>query len=88
MRSFEHCKFLGDLNSTEFSLKTDDPNENYNFFTEKFLDVVNRHAPLKKTTLRGNQAPFLTKELKKGIYTRSKLKNKYNRNLTEEKSNT
>ena len=42
------------------------------------------HAPLKKKTLRGNQAPFLSKEPRKEIYTRSKLKNKYNRNLTEE----
>ena len=32
----------------------------------------------------GNQAPFLTKELRKEIYTRSKLKNRYNRNPTEE----
>ena len=42
------------------------------------------HAPLKKKMLKGNQAPFLTKELRKEIYTRSKLKNKYNRNPTEE----
>ena len=42
------------------------------------------HAPLKKKMLKGNQAPFLTKELRKKIYTRSKLKNKYNSNLTEE----
>ena len=34
------------------------------------------HAPLKKKMLKGNQAPFLTKELRKEIYTRSKLENK------------
>ena len=83
-KHFEDSRFLEDLNSTDFSLNTDDPNENYNFITDKFLNVVNRHAPLKKKTLRGNQAPFLTKELRKEIYTRSKLKNKYNRNPTEE----
>ena len=33
--------------------------------------------------LRSNQAPFSTKELRKEIYTRSKLKNNYNRNPTE-----
>ena len=43
-----------------------------------------RHASLKKKTLRDNQAPFLTKELRKEIYTRSKSNNKYNRNPTEE----
>ena len=52
--------------------------------TDKFLNVVNRHAPLKKENVKGNQDLFLTKELRKEIYTRSKLKNKYNRNPTEE----
>ena len=41
----------------------------YNFFTDKFLNAANRHAPLKKKTLRGNQAPFLIKELRKRIFT-------------------
>ena len=52
--------------------------------TDKFLSVGNRHAPLKKENVKGNQAPFLTKELRKEIYTRSKLKNKYRSNLIEE----
>ena len=60
-KHFEDSRFLEDLNSTDFSLNTDDPNENYNFITDKFLNVVNRHAPLKKKTLRGNKAPFLLK---------------------------
>ena len=37
-----------------------------------------------KKTLSGNQAPFMTKELGKEIYTRSKLKDKYKRNTTKE----
>ena len=52
--------------------------------TDKFLSVGNRHAPLKKENVKCNQAPFLTKELRKEIYTRSKLKNKYRSNLIEE----
>ena len=83
-KHFEDSRFLEDLHSTEFSLETDDPNKNYNFTTEKFLDVVNKHEPPKEKTLRGNQAPFMTKELRNEIYTRSKLKNKYNRNPSEE----
>ena len=83
-KHFEESRFLEDLNRTDFSLNTDDPNENYNFITDKFFSVVNRHAPLKKKTLRDNQAPFSTKELRKELYTRSKLKNKCNRNHTEE----
>ena len=37
---FEDSRFLEDLNSTDFSLNTDDPNKNYNFITDKFLNVV------------------------------------------------
>ena len=47
-KRFEDSKFLEDLNSTDFSLNTDDPNENYNFIIDKFLNVVSRHAPPKK----------------------------------------
>ena len=62
---FPYCnyKYL-DLNGTEFLFKTVEPNKNYNFITEKFLDGVKRHATLKKKTLRGNQAPFMTKNNK------------------------
>ena len=65
----------------------DDPNENCNFITEKFLNVlniVNRHEPLKKKKLVGNQASFMTIEPTKEIYTRSRLENKYSRNPTKD----
>ena len=35
------------------------------------------NAPLKKKTLRGNEAPFMTKEFRKEIYSRSRLRNKF-----------
>ena len=76
-KHFEDSRVLKDR-------KKNDPNENYNFITEEFVDVVYRHALLKNQTLRGNQAPYTTKELRKEIYTRSKVKNKFKRNLTEE----
>ena len=60
-----------------------DPNQNYRSLTKTFLTIVNKHAPLKKKIVRGNQAPFMTKEFQKAIYTRSRLKNKMNKNPTE-----
>ena len=60
------------------------PNQNYQCLTKTFLTIVNKHAPLKKKIMRGNQAPFMTKEFQKAIYTRSRLKNKMNKNPTEE----
>ena len=48
----------------------------YSLISNKFLVVVNKHAPLKKN--------ILTKEFQKVIYTRSKLKNKTNQNHSRE----
>ena len=76
-KHFEDRRFLEDF-SQNFHLKQMTRKKIYNFITEKFLDAVNRHALLTKKMLRGNQAPFMNKKLMKEIYTRSKLKNKYN----------
>ena len=54
-------------------------NENYEYLSYQFADVVNKHAPLKTKVLRGNNAPFINKQLRKKIYRRSLLKNKFNR---------
>ena len=34
--------------------------------------------------IRGNQAPFMTRNLRKDIYTRSRFRNKFCKNLTKE----
>ena len=62
------------------------PNECHNQVTNKFLAVVNKHTPLKKKTFRGNETPFMNKEIRKEIYTRSilKLKNEFFRCSTKE----
>ena len=60
-----------------------DPNQNYQSLTKTFLTIVNKHAPLKKKIVRGNQAFFMTKEFQKAIYTGSRLKNKMNKNPNE-----
>ena len=39
---------------------------------------------MKEMLLRGNQAPFMTRELRKAIYNRSRLKNKQNKHPTNE----
>ena len=44
----------------------------------------NNHAPLKKKFITGNQAPFMTRNLRKEIYTRSRLRNKFCKNPTKE----
>ena len=39
--------------------------------------VLDKHAPIKKKIVRGNEAPFMTKELSKATMNGSKLKNRY-----------
>ncbi|CAB4041252.1 Hypothetical predicted protein, partial [Paramuricea clavata] len=55
----------------------DDPDD-VNWAWNKLLtDSIERHAPLRQCTIRGNQVPFLTKELRKSIMTRNRLHKKF-----------
>ena len=48
----------------------------YSTFSDVFRSVLDRHTPLKKKMIRGNQGPFMTKQLSKTIMNRSKLRNR------------
>ena len=65
------------MKNTNFHFTSADPNENYLFLTNSFSKIVEKHVPLKKKTLRGNHAPFVSKELRKAIYTRSRFRNRF-----------
>ena len=54
--------------------KTDD---SYSKLNEIMSDVLEKHAPLKTKTIRGNQAPFMNKRLSKAIMNKSRIRNKY-----------
>ena len=64
--------------------KTSNPDENYSVLTNVFSNIVNIHVPLKMKILTGNDAPFLNKELKKATYIRSRLRNRYFKNPSNE----
>ena len=51
----------------------------YDDLTNILRSTLDNHAPQKQKHVRGNQAPFMTKELSKTIMTRSRIKNKYNK---------
>ena len=82
-KKFHEEKFLNDLKETNIIMNEKDLNQNYQSLTKNFLTIVNKHALLKKKIVRGNEAPFMTKKSQKVIYTRSRLKNKMNKNPTE-----
>ena len=52
-------------------------NTNCDDFENLFLYTLNEHAPMKKKYIRANNVPFMNKELRKAIMTRSRLRNRY-----------
>ena len=52
-------------------------NKMYSTFTNVFRLVLDKYAPPKVIKVRGNQGPFMTKELSKAIMNKSKIRNKY-----------
>ena len=69
---FSPDAFITDLiqrNVNSLPVSTLDPNKVYAQFCDTFKTILYKHAPLKSKVLRGNHAPFITKELSKGIMT-------------------
>ena len=53
-------------------------------FCKTTMDTLNLFAPMKKKYARGNQMPFMTKDLSIEIMIRSRLRNKYLNDKSEE----
>ena len=53
-------------------------------FCDISLETLNKHAPCKKKHAGGNQMPFFNKDLSKAIMTRTKLRNIFLQNRSEE----
>ena len=62
-KKFDKKSLLDDLQIEIFSMSSNDPNVNYRSKTENFLETNDKHAPLKKKFIRGNQAPFLNRDI-------------------------
>ena len=83
--NFDKTEFIEDFEKSNYyppKPKSDD-NSEYNNLLNMIQKVLNKHAPLKSRVIRGNQAPFMNKELSKPIMRRSQLKNKYNKTKQE-----
>ena len=59
--NFDESAFSNKLNKTIITFDNENPNQNYNVLSSRFLDVANVHAPLKTKIVRGNDAPFADK---------------------------
>ena len=70
---------LLELESKNLPQNSISSNENYEYLSYQFADVVNKHASLKTKVLLGKNAPFFNKQFRNVIYRSSLLRNKFNR---------
>ena len=72
-------------NNLKENLETfDNNNLTYEDFERVFMRMINWYAPMKEKVTRANHQPFMNKTLSKEIKHRSKLKNNFKKNPTEE----
>ena len=74
-QNFLNNEFRAELDN-EMS-KHDLGNMEYQHFLNIFIEILNKHAPMKKKYLRAKQKRFMTKDLHKAIMKRSRLRNKF-----------
>ena len=58
--------------------------EIYESFASSCNKILDNHAPLKKKYVRGNHSPFMNKSLSKAIMVRTRLRNTFLKNRSEE----
>ena len=56
----------------------------YQEFDKTFIEILKKHAPVKKKVVSANQAPYMTKALRKAIMRRSELETKYFKQKTSD----
>ena len=69
-KNFDEHKFLHDLDKAIASIPIGD----YKLFEKVHEDILNTHAPLKTKLIRGNDKPYVNKELRKELMVKRKLK--------------
>ena len=78
-KKFDSLKFNNELKNA-LSIENID---NCIKFDEKFLEVLDKQAPLKRKLLRANHVSYVSKSLRKAIMRRSYLEKMYFKNRTE-----
>ena len=79
-KHFDEKTFLSELESKNSVQNSIFSNDNYEYLSYyQFADIVNKHALLKTNVLRDNNGSFINKHLRKDIYRRSALRNRFNR---------
>ena len=81
-KTFNNNLFKEELNNE--LLNTDINNAELVEFTNTVLSILNKHAPMKRRYIRANKSAFLTKDLGAAIMQRSKLRQKFLKERTND----
>ena len=83
-KHFQNKNFRVDLlfGLSKLNIKNND--DGFTGFIETCMETVNQHAPCKQKHMRRNHLPFMNKTLSKEIMTRTRLRNRFLKNRTEE----
>ena len=80
MKNFNEEIFLKELSEQLESFTCFETNMAYENLVDILEKILDKHAPMKKKKVRGNQNRFMNKHLSKAIMKRSALKSKYLKN--------
>ena len=84
-RSFKNYNAFNYLNELNRYLAGKDLHQiSHDNFVNLLISLLDKHAPIKTKCMRGNEQPFMTKELRKEHMKRTRLLNKYRKNRTAE----
>ena len=58
-------------------------NISYDAFENLVLQILDKMAPIKQKHIRGDQSPFMNKNINKAIITRTRLRNRFLKEPTQ-----
>ena len=76
-KHFSNEAFMFDLKNSIIQMNSENNDLEFDRFKTALDEAIQRHAPIKKRYVRGNQAPFINKKINKEIMKRSRLRNKF-----------
>ena len=83
-KHFQNENFREDLLFGLSKLNIRNNDDGFTGFIETCMETVNQHAPCKQKHVRANHLSFINKTLSKEIMTRTRLRNRFLKNRTEE----
>ena len=81
---FENCRFRADLLSELSKENIEENEEGLSDFLDTCKRILDLHVPRKQKYARGNHMPFMNRALSKEIMTRTRLRNNFLKDRSEE----